>query len=99
EHGDAVQGAAAAGAEGDGAADAPAAYERAGQVRAGASAGVAGRDGVVGPRSGMPAAPSERVADRVRDVAAPAVAAAADGRAAMMRPHGEGLKVYLYREP
>src|SRR5581483_3771840 len=46
-----------------------------------------------------PVAPSERVADRVRDVAAPAVAPAAAGRAAMMRPYGEGLKVYLYREP
>ena len=58
-----------------------------------------GRSGAGGPRSGMPAAPSERVADRVRDVAGAAVAVAADGRAAMMRPYGEGLKVYLYREP
>src|SRR6185312_9557940 len=99
EHGDAVQGAAPAGAEGGRAADAATAGKRAGQIRASASAGVAGRSGVGGPRSGMPPAPSERVADRVRDVATPAVAPAADGRATMMRPYGEGLKVYLYREP
>src|SRR6185437_12131358 len=101
EHGDAVQGAAPAGAEGDRAADetAGAGVERAGQVRAGAGAGVPRRSGAGTPRSGMPAAPSEGVADRVRDVAGAPMAVAADGRAAVMRPYGEGLKVYLYREP
>src|SRR6185312_1611141 len=90
EHGDAVQGAAPAGAEGGRAVGAATAYERAREVRAGASAGVAGRSGADGPRSGMPAAPSERVADRVRDVAAPAVAPAADVAQRPCRPRTGG---------
>lgn len=47
----------------------------------------------------MACASSERLDDRVCELAGGELGEAADRRAAMMRPSGEDLKIYLHRAP
>jgi transposase len=47
----------------------------------------------------MPFAPSERLGDGVWKLAGAELAERLDGRAQMMRPYGEDLKIYLHRAP
>jgi hypothetical protein len=47
----------------------------------------------------VPGAPSGRLGDRVCELAGSEVDEGAGGRANMMRPRGEALKIYLHRVP
>ncbi len=47
----------------------------------------------------MPFAPSERLANGVWELAGAELVEGSHGRAQMVRPYGEDLKIYLHRTP